>query len=225
MLEVFKYLYIKGDPTALDAFVDEISASLPPGWRRDLVAEGQRAQRALLPDEARSYVFKCTGIGSQPAVDLFLVRSAGHYEVTNIVPQKVGELTRAEYNAILDVFVDRAVRPVAERLGLAVEVTPDQLEITHWLTEDAANLLDRFSHLANKSSGSSHPLDAERWMAFLIRSHLDRVAYPYRPRLDATTLERWLTEEEEWPEETASDLVTEFEFAQDLLDAYDSRQP
>lgn len=225
LLEVYSDLYIKGDPGALDAFVDEVSASLPPGWRRDRAAEERRALRATPNDEAQSYIFKCEANSEQQAVDLFLVRFARRYEVTNIVPQKVGQLARSEYNAILDLFVDHAVRPVAERLGLAVEVTPDQLEITHWLTEDAANLLSRFSHLANKSSGSSHPLDSERWVAFLIQSHLDRVAYPYRPRLDTTTLERWLIEEEDWPEETARDLVLEFEFAQDLLAAYDSRQP
>lgn len=219
MLEVFKDLNIKGDPAALDAFVDEVSVSLPPGWRRDLAAENRRSQRAALPGEAQPFIFKCDANGYQPAVDLFLARSSDRFEVTNIVPQELGQLTRAEYNAILDLFVDHAVRSVADRLGLTVDVTPDRLEITHWLTDEAANLLRRFSHSANKSSGSSHPLDFNRWVEFLIQSHLDHT------ELDATTLRRWLVEEEEWPEETAIDLVSEFEFACDLLAAYDLKQP
>ena len=64
-------------------------------------------------------------------------------------------------------------------------------------------------------SGSSHPSDFKRWADFLIQVHRDQSP------LDGATLRRWLMEIERWPADTAYDLVDEYEFSRDLLNAYD----
>jgi hypothetical protein len=70
--------------------------------------------------------------------------------------------------------------------------------------------LRRFSILANHGTGSAHPLDRERWFAFLLHCHQDRC------ELDTDMLQRWLMEQG-WTFERASDLAIEYEFGRGLL--------
>jgi hypothetical protein len=216
MLEVFKNLVIKGDdPAKLDTFLAKLRSNLAPGWSRDEQAEAN-VNRDLPGRDIQA--FRWTDQNSDLSAVLFLARTADEIKVTNIVPVTDGQLTRAQYNAILDDFAKRNADRIATQEELVVEVTPDKLAIDHWLSEEAARRLQSFSALANKNTGSSHSTDFERWAAFLIQAHMDKTS------LDSSTLSRWLTEEEGWPEERASDLANEFDFARDLLRAYDDEQ-
>ena len=85
------------------------------------------------------------------------------------------------------------------------------------LSPRALKLLRSFSTLANKSTGSAHPLDEQRWFAFIIAVHKDGSP------LDAGTLGRWLIEDEAWPEDSAHTLTIEYEVARSLLKAYDGQ--
>ena len=73
--------------------------------------------------------------------------------------------------------------------------------------EDA---LKRFSSLANKSTGSSHPLDQKRGFEFLILAH------NAHDKLDVN-LVIYTLRELGWSEERAIELGLEFEFAESLL--------
>jgi len=213
LLEVFKNLAIRGSSEKLDAFIAGVSDHLSSGWSRDRDAETRLARA---PSPGRYYVFRCEARADRPALSLFLLGKNSALEVSNIVPRGVGSLTRVQYNAALDEFVEQSARSIAERLGLEVSVSSDRQPITHWVSEEAARRLRVFSLAANKGTGSSHPLDFQRWASFLIQVHQDNT------RLDSHTLQRWLIEEEGWPAETAIELAVEFGFAQDLLKAYDA---
>jgi hypothetical protein len=213
VLEVHKELTVRGDPVRFDAFIRDLATRAAPGWSRD---QEREQELSSLSPRRWAYVFKSSAQSDRVAVSLFLTTGRAELTVTNIVPQQPGSLTRAQYNAILDEFARLYVVPIAPRFGLEVDVTPDHLPITHWLSGEAARRLTLFSRAANKGTGSGHPSDFERWVAFLIQTH--REAAP----LDAPTLSRWLVEEEGWPEETASDLAVEFEFGRSLLNAYDA---
>ncbi len=78
-------------------------------------------------------------------------------------------------------------------------------------------LLHQFSAAANKGTGSAHPYDKRRWFDFLIE------AYKSGASLDSYTLRRWLIEEENWPDELATNLVEEYEFARSLLTQFDQK--
>jgi hypothetical protein len=213
MLEVFKKLAIKvDDPAKLDTFLTHLDSNLPPGWSRDEQAE-QRVSNSLPGRDI--HAFRWADSKTDLSALLFLARTDDRrFEVTNIVPISVSQLTKAQYNGILDDFAKHADR-IATQEGGNVEVTPDKLAIGHWLSEKAAKRLQSFSALANKSTGSSHASDFERWAAFLAQAHRDRTT------LDSETLSRWLIEVEGWPEEQASGLADQFAFARDLLKAYD----
>ncbi|WP_247896624.1 hypothetical protein [Azospirillum argentinense] len=149
------------------------------------------------------------------AVGLVLWSEPEGFKVTNIVPRDVGELGIANYNWLLQDFIERLARPAAARTGFSVEVTAARQRLKDWMSSEAADALRRFSAAANKSTGSSHPLDRRRWLAFLMSAHRDATA------LDAEQLVRWLTEVEGWPGNVAHRLAVEYEFGRELLTTYD----
>ncbi len=138
----------------------------------------------------------------------------GRWHVTNVVPTESSELAYDEYNGILNEFCHRLVRPVADELGISVELTKPQVEPEDVLSAEAARLLRTFSASANKSTWGSHPSDQERWMQFLVVAHKDQSDF------GADLLRRFLIEEG-WSEDAATHLASEYEFARELLNTYD----
>ncbi|MBU6427886.1 MAG: hypothetical protein KGR26_02640 [Cyanobacteria bacterium REEB65] len=216
MIEVFKDAEIAGSANNIKRFIEGIACSLSPGWTCDLEAEA-RAQR----DAGIAYLmFVRQADDKFPAVALAMTRSDTHLKVVNIIPQKIGEITRAQSNALQDDFLGEGIRRLAADSGVLLHSTPSHEPLTNWVSDDAAKLLEAFSGAANKSTGSSHPCDFERWAAFLCRVHRDAVASGGR-KLDGVTLHRWLVRQHGWGEEQASKLTSQFEFAMEMLKAYD----
>lgn len=209
-MEVFKDLRIKGSPESLEQFIRECAKAGSGDWSRDLQIEDQLE---------KGYAFRrAAGEGFREAI-IVLIPQNDCLEAGNIVPaDDSGRLTRRQYNALLDDFVAQIAGPTADRLRMDLEVTPDHRPISDWLAPSTAECLRTFAEMANKGRGSAHPADFDRWAAFLIRAHRDGA------RLDSGTLQRWLVEEEGWPEDTAHDLAFEFQFARDLLRAYDRQK-
>ncbi|ABK43684.1 conserved hypothetical protein [Magnetococcus marinus MC-1] len=213
MLSVFKDLDFTGNKKVLDGFIDSISAVKVAKWERWYEGE-KRIESMALSDDDRFIVFKRTSHKGIPDVSLFLTYLKERLVVTNIVPEE-GELTKAQYNEIIDDFVKSVVSENIAFFDVLMTVTKGELPITHWLSQDTAALLDRFSKTANKSTGSSHPLDLQRWNSFIIAAHREK------SNLDSTTLERWFVQEEGWGIDAATSLAIEYEFARGLLSLYD----
>lgn len=137
------------------------------------------------------------------------------YKVSNIVPRNVDELGITKYNAILRDFVARVAEPASRTGGFEIELSSSHQSLDDWLDADPAAALQRFSRLANKSTGAAHPMDRDRWYAFLIATH------HASKRLDTDQLVRWLVEVERWSEDKAHELAIDYEFALGLLEQYD----
>ncbi|MCB9947252.1 MAG: hypothetical protein H6842_05405 [Rhodospirillaceae bacterium] len=148
------------------------------------------------------------------AVALVLWQRDEGFEVTNIVPREIGDLGEHRYNIALRDFVRHVAEPAAERVRFKIEVSPSAQGLDDWLPREAANALRHFSAAANKATGSAHPMDRSRWLAFLVIAHRDR------GDLTSDRLIRWLTEVERWPEDKAHELAADYEFGLDLLDEY-----
>lgn len=146
-----------------------------------------------------------------PACALALCEKPDGYEVGNIIPQDSRDLTRVEYNDILNNFAEVVLEPVADELGFSISWTPRRQSITDWTCRKAASALHSFSVCANKSTGSAHPADRNTWFQFLIAAH------ECHKMLDTALLERWLIEVEEWPQEIAHDLAREYGYSMELL--------
>lgn len=183
-------------------------------WRHACDAEDQI--ESTYPDAGLYAVFERATAGDVPAARLVLYQDAGSYKVVNIVPTECGSLGETGYNDVLNDFVNRVVKP-AQTDGVSLELSDRWQTITDWTSEEAADALHLFSVMANKATGSSHPMDAERWCKFLIADHIAQGV------LSSYNFRRWLVEVEGWPAEVADDLISDREKAVELLKHYDHR--
>jgi hypothetical protein len=198
-------------------FISWIAEHPTDKWSRDLAREDELNREP----GAKFYCFACEEMPEIPAATLLLIhparRATSWLYASNIIPRSVRELTIDQYNLILRDFHDRLVKPGAKVIGVPVELSPSDQSIEDWLSPESAKLLKAFSHGANKSTGSSHPMDRQRWCDFLIALHRAGEI------LDEGLLERWLVEEEKWPDDVALDLICEYEFGRYLLGRFDSQ--
>ncbi len=210
-MKVFRELSIRGEPSSLDAAAEEICQSLSDGWSRETDAES-RIRADSLGDHRRIYCFACTTDGRRQAALVFLFGGEPDLlTVGNIVPRDKHMLTYEEYNFIAEEFFRRFVEPAARKHGVTAELTEPQVGLDHWLPPHAVEKLRLFSSFANKSTGSAHPMDRERWYDFIMAVHEADSDF------DASTLARWLTEEAGWSAERSEELAIEYEFARGLL--------
>lgn len=205
---VFRELTVRGLYPDLERLGGVIQEHLPAYWCRDTIKEQENIRmfgdRSLL-------VFERDGSGGLPASGVAMLIDGEKAEVVNIVPLEKSQLSAKEYNAVLVELTRTAIEPAAAALGLKCELTDDLKPFTAWVSPEAGDALRRFSILANHGTGSSHPLDRERWFAFLLCCHRDRC------ELDTDMLQRWLMEQGDWSFERASDLAIEYEFGRGLL--------
>lgn len=212
-LEVFQDLTLQGPAAGKARLRQALLDHAVPPWTH---AAGREKMLGEAGSDDGAIAFEREADGDLEAAGLVLFGTTDGFEVVNIVPITVSELTHRAYNAILRDFERRVASPAALLTGFEVAVTGDQLSLSDWLNPASASSLQRFSNLANKSSGASHPLDRNRWFAFLIEAHRGNT------KSDPSLLRRWLVEVEGWPEEIAYDLSSEYEFARGLLGRYDS---
>ena len=153
---------------------------------------------------------------SASGVSLWMHAEAdGRYKVSNVIPVVSGELGIDGYNRALQDFVESVVRPASLHSGLMYSLSGEVKTISDWADKATCDALMRFSRLANKSTGRSHPSDEGRWLAFLIEAHSTGAS------LSTEQLAKWLIEVENWPLEIAWELGFEYGLSRSLLAKYD----
>lgn len=209
MIELFKQVIIPVDATGFDALKTKLQHTVVGGpW-------SYTSDRVLdYSPSAKSSSFAYRG-GPLPEANLSVAWYDGEASIGNIVPTNFGQLTTAEYNALLDDFFDRHLHQVLIVLNLQYTKTASRRDISDWIGPIARQKLQVFSGMANKGSGSSHPADHARWQDFIIAVHREGAQLP------SDILRRWLVEEMKWPDTVAMDLAAEYGDAIDLLKRYD----
>lgn len=204
-MKVFGDLVLSGEPAALLSAVAAIEASLSGGWERSRELESR-----IHANDARCFVSPAAD--SHPSGALWLARrERGDWYVANIVPIDAGRLTEDQYNSILREFYERFVNGASESAGVTAALEKTDKAPADYMSAAAVDRLDRFSVLANKSTGSGHPTDQKRWFDFIIQIHNDQRGP------DASTLARLLCEHFEWPDERAFELASDYESGLALL--------
>jgi hypothetical protein len=212
-MKVYQDLVFRGGRDQLDHLISSIEERLSDGW----VRSRKREKEVGLISFGLKYCFSCIAKGPRASSDLWLsAESETTLYVSSIVPRDYSSLTYDQYNEILREFHDRFARPAADSVGVRVDLGNSEFHIDDVLSPSAAQALRSFSGLANRSV--VHPLDRERWVRFLT------IAYREHAPLSSGMLERWLVEEEKWPEDKVSDLIVEYERSRDLLKAYEAQQ-
>jgi hypothetical protein len=212
-IEVFQEMDIHGPKAKRVGLRAALIAAAVDPWRVDVERSADLARNAIAPLDV--ILYQRSAVDSCPAVVLTLWATDDGYRVPNIVPLEIGRLTYAQYNAALADFILRVARPVADELGFTIATTKPLEALEDWLSPDAAAKLKRFSGAANKSTGSSHPLDERRWFEFVVSVHLAAI------EVSSEKLARWLNEVDGWSGETAHELAGDFEKSLALLAFYD----
>lgn len=209
----FRNLTITGALAQLQHLAHAACRALPANWHHDLEAEERL--RSLSGDGAGGYAFARDGDNTIPPIGLLVMLEESRLWVPNIVPRETGQISIEQYNLVLLEFAS-FVEPLLQTFpGLRIEISDDRVGITEWVSPQAAELLKRFSTLANMSTGSAHPYDFKRWALFIVRTHKEG------SKLYPDDLRQWLIEGLGWPPERADKLALEYEFARSLLEAYD----
>lgn len=208
-MKTFRELYIHLNGVDIDTFYEKLEQSAKAPW--------VHKERGGI--EEKSTCFEALkGLPATPPVKLFIFpRDSGILRVSNIIPAKTGWLTYDQYNAALEHFHENIVCPAITGTDIKADLTSDQISIGSIAGDNVEEAFVRFSNSANKSTGSSHPCDRERWLDFVLLAHKAKSnTDPNKPDLDSDIVIRSLVDLG-WSEETALKLGIEFELAEDIL--------
>lgn len=221
-MKIYRELYFKGTPEQLSNFVNQIGEYAVGDW--NLVETSSNREEYLCFDYMGEEVDK-----SRVFIYIGDILTDEEIRVVNIVPLEKSRLTVEEYNAILLKFYDNIIEPYKED-GTDLEISElsdDNFDPRTVITDIALEKLELFCSLANKSTGSSHPCDKERWFDFICQTVDDGKIFDYG------TLAEFLQDEDywgdnsnrviddcAWSEEQAYKLADEYESACDILEYY-----
>lgn len=213
----FRELYFTGTEENLKKFADEIKQRTFSDWK--VVNPSKQLGDYLM--------FDYVGKKLEPArvsIHLGDSLSGGKIQVGNIIPLEKSKLSIDEYNAILMEFYNDVIFPYKNSYNRYIDIsgpTNDTFDPLSVISKEALQKLKLFCNAANKSTGSSHPCDQERWFEFICQTVDDE------KMMDYTTLAKFLSDEnywgfkEEgfigviggfaWDEETSYELASEYE--------------
>jgi hypothetical protein len=200
----FMDFVISGAPANLAKFCTEVGRFVNGDWKK-----------RNDPRFAKDYIqIEYCGNAVEKACLFIYIKDKTDFKVGNIVPIQKNSLTHDEYNALLKKCADECLIPCATECGLTYSLSKGEVELENYMSEKSAEKLRLFSISANKSTGSAHPLDQERWNDFICETFIQK------ENDVLTILGRWLSEVEGWDDERANELISEYENGISLLRHY-----
>ncbi|MDU0323828.1 hypothetical protein RWZ02_14215 [Clostridium butyricum] len=224
-MKTYRELYFKGTPKKLSEFIEQIGKYAVEDWK--LVEKSERWKEYLFFDYVGNSVDKgrvSIYIGNQTSKE--------ELRVGNIIPIEKNELTVDEYNAILLKFYNDVIKPYKESgTDLSIsQPSDDVFDPTSVISKEALKKLEVFCSAANKSTGSSHPCDQERWFDFICQTVDDGRMFDYSNLCNFLQDETYWGEKPDsfigvmgkfaWDEEHASELALEYENLCEILTYY-----
>lgn len=207
-MKVFRDLYLHLPVAKAEYFFNEVEKNLGVNWTREREIEERLSRGAGY----NYFCFSCNKTETLEAASVAFARKNDEIVyIANIVPREFGKLSEDQYNSILVDFHERCLLPICAKHSVLVDVTQDNQGMEDWVSGDTYKKLKSFSGAANKSTGSGHPCDETRWFSFIVS------VVRKNEKLDPSQLQKWLIEEEKWPQDIASDLATEYEQGISLL--------
>lgn len=225
-MQVYKELSFIGKKTGLDNLAKDIYQVFPENWIKP--RNNQMLKDYILADY----------VGNQAPhaeVSIYYGKDTwrdGYVKVCNIVPLQKNQLTIDEYNQLLDLFyndVAKAYGDIHEDIKV-VGPSSDRFNPIDCISEEALKKLTLFCNSANKSTGSSHPSDEERWFDFICQTVDDGRIFDYDTLLEFLQDEEYWGKKEKgflgvigqfaWDEENAEKLASEYEDYVRILQYY-----
>lgn len=228
-MKIYRELYFRGTSEQLSKFVEEIGEYAVGDWTlRE--RSGQWKEYLFFDYKGEEVDNACVSIyvGNEICTQ--------ELNVGNIIPMVKSKLSVDEYNDILLKFYNDVIKPYKES-GTELNIskpTDDTFNPTSVISEVALRKLTTFCNSANKSTGSSHPYDRDRWFDFICQTVDDGKIFDY------STLASFLQDENywgnkpdnfmgvmghyAWDEEQAYKLASEYESFCDILQYYKNKR-
>ncbi|MFN0104170.1 MAG: hypothetical protein ACKV2U_19055 [Bryobacteraceae bacterium] len=194
----------------LDMFLAKVSELAASKWRRD--PAGEEAAGDLVKGMGVRYVYYVPADGHK--TDIVFMYTDNELRLINIFTTGDG-ISHAEHGRITADLWNAGMKQACKALSLSGKFTPTQdVQPEAGLPPAVVDALQQFAVTANKSTGSSHPDDLERWCLFLGLLHATG------SEMDETRLDAYLTSKK-FPEKIVMKLLKEHEVAMALLPLYD----
>ncbi|WP_316824722.1 hypothetical protein [Pedobacter miscanthi] len=215
-MKTFKELSIhdqKNDKKNLIRFLDFLKKPTNNKW----------TYRVDLSEDYAKNIFKSiseVGCFESPILEerralVWLVLWSKEIKIANIVPTETGSLGIDYYNRFLELFNSEMIMPAAKEVGVDVLSTSGYEDMETLIGTETYRKLVTWANTTNPNHGNGHPLDFERWAAFLTTS------FEHDSKLTAKMLERWLIEDKDWEDnEALQQLMADYEYGLELLEYY-----
>lgn len=209
-MKIYRELYFKGTSEQLNKFVKEIKEFNHEEWK--FIEDSDHLREYLLFNYIGEAVDKAQ-------VSIYIGKSldSGEINVGNIVPLVKSKLSISEYNRVLDKFYTDIIEPYKES-GTELEIlqpSDDIFDPLDVMSPTALKKLKLFCNAANKSTGSSHPCDQERWFDFICQTFDDETI------IDVTTFADFLMDKAYWGEQDKDTIGVMGSFAWDERQSYE----
>lgn len=215
-MKAFQKLELKGEKENLVRFLKEIKSKEYENFTY-ISEKSEEYAMMIASSKENTATFLSTEIEGAIAY-VWLVISDDLLYVSNITPNKSGQLTYHQYNAILTKFFNEAIETqIAD--GIAAKLSKDSVTIEDFAGTETTNKLKNWINSANPSTLNTHPEDFKTWCNFVFSAHMNKSS------LTANQFERYLIEEVKIYDENLVDrLVLEYEYSLNLLSEYDKRR-
>ena len=142
---------------------------------------------------------------------------ANTVDIVNIVPMResgISHIDYDEYNRLLDIFRDKVFKAIKERQGNSIRENTEDYEIADVIPSSFVKLDQWLSNFPL----SGHPLDVERWNAFVVALHTSN------EQLSLSVFERYIQEKYGWEEDVIEQFSLKLESQLELLEYYDEHR-
>lgn len=215
MMKTFKKIEIKGNIKDLIQLLEEIKIKKHQNFTYISEKSDDYASMISLPKNCTA-TFLSNEI-ENAIVYIWIVISDNLLYISNITPNKSGQLTYEQYNFIISKFYDEVIKPQKTN-DIIIDISKDNLSIEDLAGIETYRKLKKWIDSANPSTLNTNPFDFKRWCDFIFTAHSNK------SDLTSSQFERYLIEDEKfYDEELVSKIAIEYEYSLDLLKEYDNR--
>lgn len=214
-MKTFRKIEIRGLKDDLITYLNQIKAQNHENFTYINDKSDEYAMMIAIPKECTA-TFLSKEIENAIAY-IWLVISDDLLYVSNITPNKSGQLTYNQYNSIANKFYEEVIK-AQDVKNITPYLSKDYMTIEDLAGLETSGKLKNWINSANPATLNTNPHDFKRWCDFIFTAHLNK------SKLTASQLERYLIEDEQfYDEEIVSKIVLEYEYSLDLLNEYDNR--
>ena len=109
-------------------------------------------------DPRRTFCFTCTQGDGHPFARLILAQKDPQtFAVSNVIPVSKHQLAHGEYNAVVEDFYERVIRPSTSTTGMTCISTEARAELEHWMSAETAKRFRQFLASREQEHGFRPP--------------------------------------------------------------------